>query len=144
MREKLKQIPWWGWLILILAIGLAAGYWFGYDIGYEKAQRNTINSFEECAAAGYPVQESYPGVCRTPDGRSFTQQASEPAKKTVGKQEALRIINQCGAVGTYSLHSGELGLVLKNDAFQPVSGTTEEYLKQNQNPDCPFTKTIIE
>ena len=31
----------------------------------------TINSFEECAAAGYPIMESYPEQCRTPDGRNF-------------------------------------------------------------------------
>ncbi|HSH31816.1 MAG TPA: protease complex subunit PrcB family protein [Candidatus Saccharimonadales bacterium] len=31
-----------------------------------------VNSFADCARAGYPVAESYPEVCRTPDGRSFT------------------------------------------------------------------------
>ncbi len=33
----------------------------------------TINSFSECAAK-YPVMESYPEQCRTPDGRVFTKQ----------------------------------------------------------------------
>jgi hypothetical protein len=32
-----------------------------------------INSFEECAAAGNPVMESYPRQCRTTDGRIFTE-----------------------------------------------------------------------
>lgn len=32
-----------------------------------------VSSFEECAAEGYPVMESYPRRCRTPDGRSFTE-----------------------------------------------------------------------
>lgn len=32
-----------------------------------------ITDFEECEAAGFPVQESYPARCTTPDGRSFTQ-----------------------------------------------------------------------
>jgi hypothetical protein len=32
-----------------------------------------IDSFEECAAAGYPIAESYPEQCFTPDGRSFTR-----------------------------------------------------------------------
>lgn len=31
----------------------------------------TINSFEECAAAGNPVQESYPERCVTPEGKAF-------------------------------------------------------------------------
>lgn len=33
-----------------------------------------ITSFEECAAAGYPVMESYPEQCRTPDGRNFVRE----------------------------------------------------------------------
>lgn len=32
-----------------------------------------IRSFEQCAAAGYPVMESYPEQCRTPDGRLFVR-----------------------------------------------------------------------
>lgn len=30
-----------------------------------------IRSFEDCEKAGYPVMESYPRQCRTPDGRTF-------------------------------------------------------------------------
>lgn len=32
-----------------------------------------IRTFEECAAAGYPIAESYPEQCRTPDGRLFVR-----------------------------------------------------------------------
>lgn len=32
-----------------------------------------INNFEECAAAGNPVMESYPEQCRTADGRLFVR-----------------------------------------------------------------------
>lgn len=32
-----------------------------------------IRNFEDCAAAGYPVMESYPEQCRTPDGRLFVR-----------------------------------------------------------------------
>ncbi len=32
-----------------------------------------IRNFEQCAAAGYPVAESYPEQCRTPDGRLFVR-----------------------------------------------------------------------
>jgi hypothetical protein len=31
-----------------------------------------VNSYKDCVDAGYPVQESFPEVCRAPDGRSFT------------------------------------------------------------------------
>ena len=33
----------------------------------------SIESFEECAAAGNPVMESYPRQCRTEDGKHFTE-----------------------------------------------------------------------
>ena len=39
-----------------------------------------IANFSECAAAGYPVLESYPRLCRTPDGRSFTEEVSNGAE----------------------------------------------------------------
>lgn len=35
-----------------------------------------VNSFEECVAAGYPVMETYPRQCRTPDGRIFVEKIS--------------------------------------------------------------------
>jgi hypothetical protein len=33
-----------------------------------------ITTFKECADAGYPIQESYPEQCSTPDGRSFVNE----------------------------------------------------------------------
>ncbi|MBN2517462.1 MAG: hypothetical protein JXB14_01315 [Candidatus Altiarchaeota archaeon] len=35
-----------------------------------------VNSFGECVAAGYPVMESYPRQCRTPDGRTFIEEVA--------------------------------------------------------------------
>lgn len=34
----------------------------------------TVSSFDECVTAGYPVMESFPRQCRTPDGRIFVEQ----------------------------------------------------------------------
>jgi hypothetical protein len=31
-----------------------------------------VTNYEECVAAGYPIQESFPPQCVTPDGRTFT------------------------------------------------------------------------
>lgn len=58
--------------LLVLLIFACVGY-FGFQ-QYQKAEDvKKISSFDECAAAGFPVMESYPGQCRTSDGRSFTQ-----------------------------------------------------------------------
>ena len=35
---------------------------------------STIESFDECVAAGNPVMESYPRQCRTDDGRNFVEE----------------------------------------------------------------------
>lgn len=40
----------------------------------ETPEPNAITSFQQCADAGYPVQESYPRRCITSDGRSFTEE----------------------------------------------------------------------
>lgn len=36
--------------------------------------RTEPRSFEECEKAGYPVEESYPRRCRTPQGQTFTEE----------------------------------------------------------------------
>lgn len=41
----------------------------------------SINSFEECVSADYPVMESYPRQCKTPDGRSFTEDIGNELEK---------------------------------------------------------------
>lgn len=33
-----------------------------------------IDSFEDCAAAGHPIMESYPERCAVPGGETFTKQ----------------------------------------------------------------------
>jgi len=53
--------------IVFLLVGL--GVW-KYQ---QKSTVEQINSFEECIQAGYPILESYPEQCRTPDGKSFTR-----------------------------------------------------------------------
>lgn len=39
-----------------------------------QARLNAIDDFAGCAEAGYPVMESYPRQCRTPDGRTFVEE----------------------------------------------------------------------
>ena len=42
-----------------------------------KNINSNINSFEECAKAGYPIMQTYPAQCKSPDGRSFTEPVSQ-------------------------------------------------------------------
>lgn len=67
-------------LVLALVIGAGLGYLFGYDHGRERA---TISSFEDCKAAGYPIMESDPERCATPDGRTFAREAPQSEMPSV-------------------------------------------------------------
>lgn len=66
---------------VILSIFVITGVIVGLLL-WNNAQRiAAISNFEECAAAGYPILDSYPARCMTPDKRSFTQELSEEEKK---------------------------------------------------------------
>ena len=65
-----KKIIWALSLILVIIVG--AGLYFLLN-QQRSSQQQTITNFEECAKAGYPVRESYPGQCSTPDGRHFVE-----------------------------------------------------------------------
>lgn len=56
-------------LFVIVILAVIAGC--GYYLYQNSEKKQSISSFQECADAGYPVQESYPEVCVTKDGKRF-------------------------------------------------------------------------
>ena len=42
--------------------------------GKGNERSRAIDSFTTCVDAGYPVMESYPRQCRTPDGQTFAEE----------------------------------------------------------------------
>lgn len=79
MRSVQKGISALFLVVAILAIAIAstAGYFvFSQNL---KEKVASINSFEDCAKH-YPVMESYPEQCKTPDGKYFTRELSEEEK----------------------------------------------------------------
>lgn len=70
-------------VIILLLIFLPLSYWVLHTSNDNKGVDNPqisyeeISSFEECAEAGFPVMESYPEQCKTPDGRNFVRMFSE-------------------------------------------------------------------
>lgn len=46
-----------------------------------KAPELSVGSFTECAAAGFPIMESYPRQCRTPDGQTFREDIGNELEK---------------------------------------------------------------
>lgn len=60
-------------VLILLVLGLIA---FVIISNNAKASR-TVNTFEDCVAAGNPVMESYPRQCRTSDGKLFVEEVDE-------------------------------------------------------------------
>mgnify|MGYP001558111066 FL=1 len=61
--------------IIAAVLVVAGGGYFAYQrFVMERVAAPTVNSFEDCVKAGYPVGESYPRQCWTPDGRRFVEE----------------------------------------------------------------------
>ncbi len=45
---------------------------------WEEPCPGMVFNFKECAALGYPVMESYPRQCRTPEGKTFVEDVEGP------------------------------------------------------------------
>jgi hypothetical protein len=56
--------------VLILILGIL----YVVYIGTKKGETPVVTSFETCASAGYPVLESHPRQCKTPDGRTYAEE----------------------------------------------------------------------
>jgi len=60
--------------ILILFLVGIVGFWW-----YQKTPlRPAVTNFDECVVAGYPVAESYPEQCVSPDGTFIREISEEP------------------------------------------------------------------
>jgi hypothetical protein len=64
----------------LLAFLLVIVFWQWKFIARTSVEK-PVNSFEQCAQAGYQILESYPRQCRTPSGKLFFEIISEPARK---------------------------------------------------------------
>lgn len=63
-------------LVILAAVAMTAAFWFwNRPAGSgEDGPAEAVGSFEECAAAGYPVMESHPRRCAVPGGPTFAEE----------------------------------------------------------------------
>lgn len=69
-------------ILVALLMGVGVGYLVFHRTPASQAVKS-ITSFEECAAAGYPVTQSFPETCVVAGGQTFTNQVpqtSEPGQ----------------------------------------------------------------
>ncbi|HEY4509806.1 MAG TPA: Gmad2 immunoglobulin-like domain-containing protein [Candidatus Paceibacterota bacterium] len=74
--------------ILIVVVGLGVVYFF---LQQEKGDIDDVSvaNFEECRTAGYPIMESYPQRCRTPDGKTFAEDIGNELEKA----DLIRVVS---------------------------------------------------
>ncbi len=65
--------------LVVLVIAIAGAWWYGTR---HNATWTSITTFEQCAQL-YPVMESYPEQCATPDGRSFVRDISNDMQNLI-------------------------------------------------------------
>lgn len=71
--NRLKQYLIPALIIALVAVGVA---YFVSTRGSDNSNTDTqgeITNYQECIDAGYPIMESYPQQCKTPDDKNFTQ-----------------------------------------------------------------------
>jgi hypothetical protein len=84
-KKKLFRLR---WVFVAAAVLAAAGViWLAWIRPIQ--QQANISSFEECVAAGNPVQESYPEVCLAKDGDRFVNVKQKEAREASLAQNKL-------------------------------------------------------
>ena len=73
--------------ILVVLI-IVAGLLLSLSRTAKEQRMLSIQSYDDCVRAGYPVMESYPSQCRTPDGRLFVNPNESVASSTTSVPSA--------------------------------------------------------
>lgn len=83
-------------ILLLISIILVFLGVVGYGVAgfWKQNQIKKINSFETCSQSGFPILESYPEQCRTPDGRSFVKELADEEKEKIIPPSSCK--NLCG------------------------------------------------
>src|SRR3989344_3635208 len=59
---------------IVVVLTIIAGLLLAFSQNREQQYLFSISNFDECATAGFPIMESYPERCATPDGRTFVNE----------------------------------------------------------------------
>lgn len=104
-------------LTLFIIIILASVLWNG--------ELEKITNFEECAAAGNPVMESYPRQCRDAEGNLFVE-VIRKQYVGYGVEECLTISILCTSGREYFSDETGCGCELKEESLEGRVNCTDE------------------
>lgn len=73
MNWSTKKNFWTATVVSLVVVGVGMLALFAWNPDKDEPQAVSVTSFAECQAQGYPILESYPAQCKTPDGQTFTE-----------------------------------------------------------------------
>jgi len=77
-------------IITFASLAIFLGMWYGFFFN-NKTPQITVLSFEDCVKAGYPVIESDPRQCKTPDGRTYAEEIMPPITYNNTSKEYIEV-----------------------------------------------------
>lgn len=108
--------------------------------------RRQILSFEDCAAAGYPVGESYPRQCWTPDGKHFAEKIEgTPSPEPITITGKISCLPKVGD-GPQTLECA-LGLLGDDGNYYGLKNLSEvdpNYMLTSANIKLEVTGTLVD
>lgn len=99
------------WPIIALIVLVVGG---GVYLVMQKTKGTAATpatNFEECVAEGNPVMESYPRMCRSKDGRLFTEEVAEQPVHTGGDARIGDPVSEGGQASDEASVEGRVTLV---------------------------------
>lgn len=76
-------------VIPIVVVSLSVAGYFSWQQKVEAERLTSVFDYASCVTAGYPVNDSFPAQCETPDGQLFTE--SRPAARTAEVPSSLEV-----------------------------------------------------
>lgn len=99
----------------------------------------SITNFDECVAEGFPIMESYPERCATPDGRTFVNERQQPYDKKDLQASECAI---AGCSGELCVSAYEAENILTTCEYRTEHRCYENAQCELQaNEECGWTKT---
>lgn len=115
---------------LLVVLTILAGLLLSLSNIAKQQRIIAIDSFEACKQAGFPIMESYPEQCMTPDGRTFVNDAQQI------------VASGCEVGGCSGQLCGEMGENLVSDCeYNAVYACYQQHSSCERQPDgkCGWT-----
>lgn len=137
--------------IILLISGITVSYFL---LKSDSASFLTVKDFVSCEAAGFPIMESYPRQCRTPEGTTYTEEIKIVQPKPdeiiqVTTSTPTTTISTSSKPQKACIKTGCSGQICSDKDIVSTCEYREEYAcyskavcERQQNGECGWTETL--